>query len=250
VDTEFKPGVDGLRLDLPLSEVATFTLVGVVGRTGTSKNFDISADGSAVLPRVDLTLGTTRVGVMAGWVRRDVVCGADLFVDLGSGADFHAEATVTHVPIVARRPYGHADFIRAAAGFSQTLTAKLHLVTEAYWNGAGAPDVEDYVSELESERFQAGEVYNVGQLYAGASAVWDVHPLVELTATALVNAKDPSALAALGARYNVARNVLLLAGAFLPVGRTVRLNGAGQPEARSEFGLYPFQYYVDAKIYF
>lgn len=251
IDTEFKPGVDAARMDVSLSESATFILVGVAGRTTGDKGFEMTADGSAVMPRMELSFGTTRFGGMAGYIRRDTVGGLDFFFDLGHGADIHGEGTVTAATVQERKAHGRPVFARAVAGSNFTFSQNLHGTLEAYYNGSGSLKPEDYIADFAGPRFATGETYNVGMYYGGLFLDWQIHTLLHLNGATLVNLTDPSALLAPTLRYSVAPNTLLIAGAFVPFGLNARTDpAAGLVTARSEFGLYPYLYHADLKLYF
>ncbi len=251
IDTEFKPGVDALRSDLRLGSGATLTMLGVLGNSAGAHDLHADAAGSAELARLELAFGSARVGAMGGYVRQDVVGGVDGFYDLGHGVDLHGAATVTYVPQAERRRYGQDAFVRAVLGSTFELRNNLHATVEAYYNGSGAPDSSDYLDELQSPRFATGEEYDVGRYYTGAVVDWQPHALVHVGLAALMNLQDPSALLAPQVRYDVASNALLIAGAFLPIGATPTVDPASATVSTpSEFGLYPFVYHVDLKVYF
>jgi hypothetical protein len=86
-------------------------------------------------------------------------------------------------------------------------------------------------------------------MYAGVALQWEAHPLLNLRAVALSNLEDGSALLAPGLDYSFAENAQLVTGAYLAVGRSPRYEPL-DIVARSEFGMYPNVYHVDAKIYF
>lgn len=249
INTEYKPGVDAARIDWTLSSNATLLVIGSLGALHPDHDFQVKKDGSALLSRFELTLDKLRLGALAGDVRGDAVGGIDLFVDLGHKSDLHGSGTVTYVPDRARRRYGRAAFNRAVLGTTTQPVKKLLVTAELYFNGSGAPKASDYLAEFSSPRFAVGEEYNVGRLYAGVAADWEVHPLLHALASAIVNLEDPSAILAPELDYNVAQNALLVAGAFIPVGRSPRYAGLSTTP-RSEFGLYPEVYHLDAKLYF
>ncbi|MEZ4222475.1 MAG: hypothetical protein R3B13_16165 [Polyangiaceae bacterium] len=249
LNTEYKPGVDAVRLDLPVTDGATLMLVGALGKREPKSDFEVGKDGSAVLARVEASVAKLRLGALGGYVRGDAVGGIDLFVDLGGGTDLHGSTTVTYVPDTERRRYGRAAFERAVLGSTSQLHEKLLFTAEAYVNGSGAPKPKYYLDEMTSPRFAVGEAYNVGRLYVGVAADWELHPLLHALGSAILNAEDPSAILAPELDFDVAENTLLVAGAFIPVGKGPRYEATAiTPE--SEFGLYPRIYHLDAKIYF
>ncbi len=75
-----------------------------------------------------------------------------------------------------------------------------------------------------------------------------VEELVHVALAVLSNLTDPSAIASPQVRYSVASNALIICGAFVPMGARPGA-GASGPTSPSEFGLYPYLYHVDLKVY-
>jgi hypothetical protein len=238
INTDYKPGADAARLDWAPSDSVTLLAVGAA-----AEGYD-----SAALSRLEIAAESLRVGVMAANVRTDWVGGLDVFVDLGAGTDLHGEATATWVTRDERRPWGRRGFGRGLLGVTSELATTLHVTLEGYFNGAGAAGPADYVAELSSPRLAVGESYTVGRAYAGIAADWQIHPLLHAEIVTIANLEDPSAMIAPTLRYNVAENASLVAGAFVPVGRAP--DYAAGLTARSEFGMYPELYHLDAKLWF
>lgn len=244
IDTEFKPGVDALRVDVQPTRRLSVTALGVLGRGSGPNDFRADPEGSAGLLRLEAALPRTHLGVMAGYIRRDRVVGLDATRDLGS-ANAHTAVTVTYVPEAERRVRGQAVFARALAGLTVQPGHDVNATLEAYYNGSGAAAPDQYLEELNDPRFQVGEVYNVGRWYSGLVLDWSPHPLMHLGAALLANLRDPSLLFSPQLRYEVAANTLIIAGAFVPAGRPPTATSAG-----SEYGLYPYFYHGDLKVYF
>jgi hypothetical protein len=247
IDSEFKPGLDAARIDLSFGSHVTLALVGVAGDAEDDRDLTIREDGSAAMQRLEVSLGTTRIGVMSGYIRGDAVGALDLFVDLG-GADLHGEVTGTYVPDASRRPFDRKVFGRAVLGSTFELSSRLHGTLEAYWNGSGSTHPADYESELMSPRLQTGETYNLGMFYGGGVLDFTAHALVHIATAAIVNVVDGSALIAPTVHFNASNNTVLLAGAFVPLGKGPSFTGG--PLARSELALYPTLFHVDLKSYF
>jgi hypothetical protein len=237
-DTEYKPGADAARVDWTPSASATLSVIAAAAKHGDS----------AVIAHGELAVDRARVGLLLGSVRTDLVSGLDLFVDVGKGADLHGEATFTVVTDAARRPWGRRAFTRGVLGTTAELSSKLHVTAEGYFNGAGARTARDYAVELASPRVAVGEAYTVGRAYAGLAADWQPHPLLHAELATIANLEDPSAIFAPTLRYSVAENASLVAGAYVPLGRAPEYSGS--MTLRSEFGLYPQLYHLDAKLWF
>jgi hypothetical protein len=244
IDTEFKPGVDAVRVDVQASSRLSLTALGVLGRGSGPESFRVDGMGSAGLLRSEVSLPRTHLGVMAGYIRRDLVSGLDVTRNLGV-ADAHAAVTVTYVPEAERRVRGQAVFPRVLAGLTVHPGHNVNATAELYYNGSGATAPDQYLDAFNDPRFQVGEVYNVGRWYGGGVLDWTPHPLMHVGAALLANLADPSAVFSPQLSCEVATNTLLIAGAFVPAGRAPTATAA-----RSEYGLYPHFYHVDLKVYF
>ncbi|MEO8551897.1 MAG: hypothetical protein ABI678_18100 [Kofleriaceae bacterium] len=247
IDTEFKPGVDAARVDVTFGTHVTLAVLGVAGDTRDAHDLAIRKDGSSAIQRLEVSLGTTRLGLMTGYVRGDAFGALDLFVDLG-GADLHGEVTGTYVPDASRRPFEREVFGRAVLGSTFQLSSRLTGTIEGYWNGSGTTHPSQYEEVLSSPRLASGETYNLGVLYGGAVADLTLHALVHVAAAAIVNVIDGSALLAPSVHFNASTNTQLIAGAFFTVGKAPDFSGGSI--ARSEFALYPNLFHFDLKAYF
>jgi hypothetical protein len=247
IDTEFKPGLDAARVDVTFGHHVTLAVLGVAGDARDTHDFAIHEDGSSAMQRLEVSLGTTRLGLMTGYVRGDGFGAADLFVDLG-GADLHGEVTGTYVPEASRRPFDREVFGRAVLGSTFQLSSRLTGTVEGYWNGSGTTHPSRYAEELASPRLASGETYNLGVLYGGVVADVTLHALVHVAAAAIVNLIDGSALIAPSVHFNASTNTQLIAGGFFPLGK--RPDFSPTPIARSEFTLYPSLFHFDLKAYF
>jgi hypothetical protein len=247
IDTEFKPGVDAARVDVTFGKHVTLAVLGVAGDARDDHDLAIHEDGSSALQRLEVSLGTTRLGLMTGYVRGDGFGALDLFVDLG-GADLHGEVTGTYVPDASRRPFDREVFGRGVLGSTFKLSSRLTGTVEAYWNGSGTTHPSLYEEALSSPRLQSGETYNLGVLYGGAVADLTLHALVHIAGAAIVNLIDGSALLAPSVHFNASTNTQLIAGAFFPVGKSPDFSATSV--ARSEFALYPTLFHFDLKAYF
>ena len=246
IDTEYKPGADALRLDVALSRTALLSLVAVAGELADDEDAEVTLAGSSFAARAKVGFNRWEIGFFGGYVRRDVVFGVDGFVDL-KALTLHAEATVTWNPDGDRAKAAGEEpvFARATAGVVWSVPS-FRLVGELHYNGVGGADAGDYLGRSMSQRAAIGEVYVFGRYYAGLVADWEVHPLVHLLLTTMANLRDPSGLVSPGLSYSVATNVELAAGAYLPLGS--RPDWGLQPRFRSEFGAYPYFYYLELKL--
>ena len=279
VDTEFKPGADAVRLDWTVAAGRQITAVAALGEEVTQKRLKlpglpelsvgyeddgVGLGGSAFLLRYQHGWDSGEAGAMAGFVRGDAVLALDAAYDAGS-FDMYAEVAVsilTDLSLGRRGPAEEADppdaVVRAVVGGTFKPHAKVTVIPEIHYNGFGALDPDDYLLVAQSARVAVGETYSMGQFYLGATCLWEAHPLLNIVAVGIMNARDPSGLLSLAGTYNLASNVDLVLGMYLPLGRVpdvsqVPANGVpdpfsgAMPEPRSEFGMYPYFFFVELK---
>lgn len=249
VDTEYKPGADAVRLDANISGSTQLTVVAAAGTDVSSGDNAVALRGSSFALRLKHGFGeSVEAGLFAGFVRYDAVVGLDAVYDAGS-FDVYAELTTTILTERSLSPgltQRDQVLFKALLGANFKPHAKITLSPELAYNGFGAWDPADYFTVALSERMAMGELYTMGQLYLGALCLWEAHPLLNVSAVLMMNPRDPSGLVSLGAVYNVASNVELKLGLYLPLGRVPDVSGI-VPKPRSEFGLYPYFYFIELK---
>ncbi len=249
IDTEYKPGVDALRVDRFLGVGGRLTLVAAwVGPPIADPV--LWADG-ILAATGQTTVGLTDLHGFAGVVRTEPVIGVGVASAVG-GIGVHGDATLT---------LGEAPFVRSVAGAVWRPTPTTTLTGEAYLQTFGAARPEGYLEVATSDRFARGEVWQMGRYYASLSVAEELTPLIGGTLALVANLADPSALGVLGLTWSVADEAVVSAGAYLGLGARpdrveVGLDGAGPtlqdlaPTVRSEFGLYPHAAYVQMSAYF
>jgi hypothetical protein len=246
VDTEYKPGADAARLDWSVDERTDVMLVASVGELEDDHDLDVSLRGSSFIARAKRGWSWGELGAMGGYVRRDGMVGVDAVVDTGS-FQVYGEATATLVTGDSLGAPGvdSGDIVpRAVVGATFQPHGSLTVAPEIFYSGFGAWAPRDYLDVAVSERAGIGEQTTLGRLYGAALVSWEMHPLLSANAVALVNLRDPSTLLSLALRHNLAGNVDLLVGGYVPVGRrpeTTALSPA------SEFGLYPYFFFAELK---
>jgi hypothetical protein len=248
VDTEFKPGADVLRLDAAVAEQTQLTVLAALGEL-ESQDHDLELDlsGSSFLGRLTHGWQGGELGVSAGFVRYDVMLGVDVVLDFGE-LDVYAELTGTRLserslstPIVDDE---RVPVPSALVGMTLRPAPKLTLQPEAHYNGFGSFDSDDYLAIALSKRVGIGEQTGLGRLYLGNTTDVELHPLTHLFSSMIVNAGDPSALLSLGVAHNMAQNVDLIVGAYLPMGA---LPSVQRIAVRSEYGSYPLFLFTELK---
>lgn len=234
IDSEFKGGLDGVQVIVPVSERHELTAIAIGHR-------DDFADGMYLLQWRGMFDGFD-AGALAGTSYGRPTIALSLAGDLG-GTGWYVDASAR---IDLDEP---ADTpARASAGLDDQLADGLRGVLEVHYSGAGASDPADYLEAQSSDAFATAEVYLLGEYYAGALLSYQVHPLVNIGASWLQSLTDGSALAGPNLAWDFAQEVSLGLGALIPVGERLSISPVGLPEVNSEFGLYPVIVFTDVRL--
>ncbi|MEZ4361172.1 MAG: hypothetical protein R3B48_13395 [Kofleriaceae bacterium] len=246
VDTEYKRGVDAVRLDWAVGERRLLHVYASPGELAVDHDAEVSRTGSAAL--VQFVAGGERgeLGALVGWVRGDLVVGVDGTVDGGS-FDVHGEATVTRLSddSLAAPGFSSGDVRgKAVVGMTFHPTSTLTLGPELLYNGFGATKIEDRPELIAAPRVLLGEQVTLGVLYGAASGEWNPSSRWTLGGLALVNTTDQSALLSARIRANLASNAEAELGGYLAIGRAPN---SVTKEPVTEYGLYPDFVYLKLK---
>ncbi|MFH2009687.1 MAG: hypothetical protein ABI333_24045 [bacterium] len=286
VDSEYKPGVDAIRLNIALGDFTELALVVALGGPhctsgsypdGTScHSYDVRLyahgakplhyfDHSVALARFRTNVKNLDVGAIAGWVRGDVVFGAFL---TGTVKRFRIRAEAVYTWDVEEdlnyagqgNPTGADDhFARVVFGVDYTFKTKkaLSILAEIHYNGYGTRHAHEYLERLSRPRVaEFGEIFNVGLLYAAFGINWEPHYKLPVALTIMGNLFDPSMFINANITYKVGDESILVLGAMIPIGRRPKTGDLFDSDPtndiliRSEFGLYPYIYYLQWKMYF
>ena len=106
--------------------------------------------------------------------------------------------------------------------------------------GASAPD--DYLTQLAGERYQRGELVQLGRLYGAILGSYQLAPLWTLGGAVLVNAEDPSVMAMPSLTWSAGDQATLSLGALagLGAGRPCRCPQRGRRSLPSAVSMAPF----------
>ena len=236
VDRDYKPGVDAVRLTVPLGSRTEVQAIGAV--LGDSRRHD---GAGAVLVRVNT--GPADLGLMGGSFHGDTVAGGFVTANV-AGTLVRAEASWTRAGEAAdrlRRP----SFWRGGLGLERQLSASVNLAVEVAGNGYGDSDALGYPAILASDRMGRGEVGGLGRWHAGTTVTWQFHALGTLTNTALVNIDDASAAWIPRLAWSVSDESEVFLGALIAIGHGPGPGGV----PRSEYGSHSTRLLVGFKFY-
>ena len=262
VDTEYKPGVDATRIDVAFGERTNLVVLGVIGRLESRAeledpdrerwNFEANLQGSAFLSQLRQGWESGEIGVMAGIVRYDKLLGIDAIVNFDA-LDVYGELTAHWLTepgvdsLSAPGANGAEPVVKALLGAHWRPDPDVTITPEIYLNGFGSLDTADYFEIAQSERVAIGEQQGLGRWYGGINALWQVAPLTSLSWTSIANLGDQSGLLSIGVVHNLAENVDLSLGGYIPVGTLPTVGGGLLPTIESEFGTYPAFFFAELK---
>ncbi|MFP4599899.1 MAG: hypothetical protein ACLFVJ_16695 [Persicimonas sp.] len=142
---------------------------------------------------------------------------------------------------------GELDLPRATLG-ADYIAADFQVSAEYHFNGAGQPDPDDYLAQLQSDVFERGESYYLGRHYVGGLVSYSGLERTQLALSAIANVGDPSVIVAPSFRYILSDEADINFGAFQGVGEdpVVEL----PPEVNSEYGLYGGFAYTQLRVFY
>jgi hypothetical protein len=124
-------------------------------------------------------------------------------------------------------------------------------LVELYFNGLGKNDAT--LAAMDTAliaRLQRGEVFTTGRWYAAAQLLFEVHPLVNLTASGIVNLYDGSTLLQPYATWDAKQWLQVRAGLDIPLGSVgTEFGGDLDPFTLRTLGP-PLRAYVQCTCYF
>jgi hypothetical protein len=245
IDSEYKPGVDAVRVDGYFGFSRVTMAAAYAG--------DWEMDGLVFAAYGQTTVGVTDLSILLGEVHGDEVLGFGVVTSVGP-IGIHGEGTYTFTD--------DEPFVRAVLGADWRPTSTTTLSGELYLQTVGAKKAEDYLEQYLDERYERGELWAVGKYYAGLAISQEITPTLHGSAIILANLQDPSALVAPTFSWSVAGNAEVGVGAYMGLGKrpdveveTYVIPGVGETEVEipvleSEFGLYPVMGFAQMRAYF
>jgi hypothetical protein len=243
LDTEERPGVDAVRVRIPLGILDELDFGCVAGE-------QFSMGKSAIFLRGKTYFLKTDVSLLAMAFREHLLLGIDLSRSL-AGAGLWLEMAVVSPNSFEHDPPEVKDYFRASLGVDFNFRGSLYTFIEYHYSSAGAAQAENSIERLASPAFREGAVYLLGRHYLGLGVRKPISGLVTATGFLLANLDDPSLTVSPQLEYNIAENIYIAAGAYLGLGQNPEiLPGDGSSLLHSEFGAYPDTVYASFRIYF
>lgn len=248
IDTEYKPGVDAVRLDLYRGTATSLTLATAWAGGWNARGLIVAAYGRT-------NVGVTDLGLFLGGVRGDLVAGTSLATGIGA-VGLSGDLAVT-LPADDRDP-----FVRATVGSLFRPTSKTTVMAELYVQTLGSTRPETHLRTTVDPRFQRSEIWLMGVGYAALSVAQELRPTLTGAVAVIGNVLDPSAFLAPSLTWSAADDVSFAAGGFVglgarpdPLAPTDLIGPLGPVPVdqldylNSEFGAYPAVVWVQVRLY-
>lgn len=251
LDRDYKPGVDALRVDVPIGEMSGLTLVaamgdlaaeapldqlGVVGRvTTTLRGFDVALQGGRVGSAwqagaaVAGELEPVEVRAEVSFVRPDQTAASSL-------QDSHGTPTV-------------GQHLAGVVGVSRRFENTLYLSGELLVHTGGP---EDLTSRLALAGNRA--LLQASRQVVGLMASYELVAVMTGSLAVLASLEQPSALLQPGLTWSAADEVDVMLGGMISLGeRPAMVHVFGDlwlPDPRSELGTYPHMFWARVVAHF
>ncbi len=246
LNQEERIGVDAIRAKMPVGDMGELDGGIVFGDKFRAAESALFLRSRNYLLKTDLTFITIVF-------KENLLLGLDVARSIG-GAGYWLEAAYTFANATADYT-PEEDYFRLSTGLDYNIGNGLYGFIEYHFNGAGRGKPEEYPEAFAGIAYTEGSVYLAGRHYIAPGLAYEITPLINFTAQALLNAVDMSAYLSALFEFNFAEDVYIDAGAFISTGRKpeTRINevsGLAEREIKSEFGMYPDIYFTSIRLYF
>ena len=259
-DQEYKPGVDALRIDVPLGAFSGASVIGAVGRTldvtgmlTSDDSVDATWFGTAVLGRLFTSVRGWDVALQGGKVYGGYHIGGGavgeagpIEVRLAALAHFEDDSPALIPGLRAADVLLVEDEVSAVVGVGHRFESSLIVEAEYFHNGAGDPD--DRLAGL--LRFSSGGTLGLSRHLVGGLMSYELLPILLGQLVGIVSADDQSSQILPRLTWSAADEIEVLAGAIVNLGERPEVGLPFLLDVRSEFGTFPNVYFVEIKWYF
>jgi hypothetical protein len=247
LDTEYRKGVDALRVRVPFASMDEIDVGYVAGE-------DFRFNKSAVFGRTRLYLLKTDLAFTGIVFKENLLLGWDIARAVGNAGVWLEAAWVT--PDMIQRVEDPLDesYLGISVGADYNFTGDFYGYLEYHFNSAGENDPHDYIdlvmNPADHPAYSKENVYLLGKRYLSVGGNYSGIPLMPVTFLLMVNANDLSADISVSAEYNIKENIYIEGGFFLGLGPEPDLQAGVPVRYNSEFGAYPDVLYTAVKTYF
>ncbi|MBP17593.1 MAG: hypothetical protein CMQ21_01745 [Gammaproteobacteria bacterium] len=201
LNQEYRTGIDMIRFQKPLGDLAELDLGIVLGE-------DADKDNSAVFARAQANWrGSDIAGTLIRFAGQNLV-GIGTQSSIGNMGFWFESAYV----------WGDVDYHRSSVGVDYSFSTNVFGQMEYHRNGAGQSKASNYFQLADHVGYQKGGVFLLGKDYLIPSVSWTATPLLSLTASALFNLSDHSSFINLSGTYSLADELGMDFGIYLFTG--------------------------------
>ncbi len=258
MDRDYKTGVDGIRVDLPLGLYSGVNLLYVAGKeinfedsfARTQMDTNISWYGSSLFARYFTKLKDWDLSFQAGKIYGGYHAGGGTTGELGP-LDFRLEAAYffSLKQIALPDPLPDLlleDYLTAVLGIGHRFENGLLVEIEVFLNGRAQTEY------LESAllRLVHGSNDHLSTRLLGAMLSYDLLPIVNSRLVWIYSLSDRSSLFQPSLSISLTDESDLILGGNICLGEKPYLSQNLYPRILSEFGTYPDILYLEYKIYF
>ena len=246
LDTEDRPGVDALRMRIPLGMMSELDIGALPGEKWSEETAAAFARGKFYVKQTDFAL----TGIL---FRQDLLLGFDMTRAIGGAGTWLEFALVQ--PAIMEDSFEEDLYSRLSLGAEYVFGGETYVFGEYHYNGAGESEPKNYFSLFTNRAYTQGGVYLMGEHYLITGGGYQITPLISSSGQIIFNAIDYSALIAPNIEYNYAENVYISLGAIIGTGPAMSQLiidplGNFSLDLKSEFGNYPDMAYASFRIYF
>lgn len=235
IDTEFKRGVDALRVTAPLDDTQELEAIAVANGTDAAHGLYLLRWRKSFEQLLD-------VSILAGSTYAQPTLAIDVAGDV-LGASWYTEGSAR----LALKDDEQTS-VRATAGLNYQLEMGLNVIVEGHYSSPGG--AAPYAVQLARQaRGDQREVIFLGPWYGGLSLGYTLTPLTQVSAGYIQNLTDGSGLLTVALGYDFAQEVTLGLGLLAPIGARPSLTASGV-RLGSEFGAYPLLAFSDLRLVF
>ena len=235
IDTEFKRGVDALRVTAPINDTQELEAIAVANGTDAAQGLYLLRWRKSFEQRLDIS-------ILAGSTYAQPTLAIDVAGDV-LGASWYTEGS-------ARLSLNDDEqtSVRATAGLNYQLELGLNVIVEGHYSSPGG--AAPYAVQLARQaRGDQREVIFLGPWYGGLALGYTLTPLTQVSAGYIQNLTDGSGLLTVALGYDFAQEVTLGLGLLAPIGARPSLTASGV-RLNSEFGAYPLLAFSDLRLVF
>ena len=233
IDTEYRPGIDAIRLERALGDLSALDVGWILGADGQRHR-------SAMFTRV--VTNAQGIDYAATWIERDRfrLFGLGLTGAIGQHGLWFEVAKVS----------GDEDYIRSSLGIDGGIGDSGLWMVELHYNGAGEAEREDYLQPENADAYSDFGVFLFARRYVLSALSFQLSPVTGVAGQWVYNVDDQSSFFQVSVDRYISDEWSLTAGMYRFGGDsdlTVTPRGFA---LGSEFGMNPNVVFMGVRFYF